>query len=253
MKKKIVYATLCSLLFLSACTRPLAGNKNTTEEEPVVTQSTGTGTTTTTTTTKVPETYDLKKSILNQVNGEVGEKFLYLSEHLTDTKVNLESVYHGCFTQTQNSELLLVYEVENAPESNGNNPTFLFILNTMTGELETSHFFTADEVNLYLLPSPIGNKIFVTQTTLTSEGVAGAASIYSCMAGVWSKSSAVSSFSTVSSTSEEGQEILSTDYIYTFNGETLTIESQTIEHGVSSMEYVGLYTWNSDLAIFTNN
>lgn len=250
MKKIPYFTAICCLALLSSCTRPLAKQNTTVEETslPDVTVSAPS----TSTSSRAPEAYDIKDNITSQVTGEVGERFLYLTQHLTDTKVQLSEIFHGCFTQTQSGELLVTYVVENAPDSNGGNPTFLFVLNVQTGELESSHFVTADEVNVYVLPSPVGNKIFITQTSQTADGLASAATIYSCMSGIWSKSNAISNQTTMAITTDEGEEQLSTDYIYTYNGETLTVESQTFENGVATLDYSGSYPWNGEFLVFKN-
>lgn len=219
--------TVTSALFLSGCA------SNTTVEPPnseveVVTPTPVNVTPSPSTPTRSLQTYELNDIILEQMTGEEGEKFLYLTKHLTDTTATLESIHHGYFTQSEYNELLVTYLVEDAPQIHGLSPTFLFIVDVFTGKLNSTHFITADQVDVFLLPSPMGTKVLILEESLVDGGAkSSSATLYSCLSGSWSASSVISQFSTLPVV-DDAQLPLASNYIYTYHGDTLTIETQTI-------------------------
>lgn len=185
-------------------------------------------------------TYDIHGQIVSQLSGEVGTQFEYLTQHLTDTGYYLQQVYHGCFTQTSGGELLVTYGLKNPPTNLASDITFLFILDVYTGNLLTSQMISADNAEIFLLPSPATTKILVTETTAQISS----ATVYSCNSGNWFPTSALTDFSTLPPTEETPDS--SQGYVYTFNGDTLTVEQQ--EEGALSL--FGIFRWNSSLSTF---
>lgn len=255
MKKNII-PFLCLTTLLSACssTARQVNRNSTTENEPIP-DTTETVTQVLTPTISLPtqDSYDVNSKIRAEISGEIKENFEYLVDHLSDTSACIKNIYLGSFTQNKNSEILVEYSIENIQEFQGYDHTFLFVLDLYTGELLTSYYLTADQVQLWLLSSPMGTKIFVTQNGKNEDISYSNASIFSCLDGIWSPSSAISSHSTVIS-AEDGS--FSQDFLYTYNGEILTIESQFFSEESPeeppTVELHGTYVWNTDLSIFQN-
>lgn len=268
MKKKQLTPFL-ALFLLSSCSSPArVVDKNAyrakAEPEPI-TQTQTTPTTSASVTPSIPlHTYDINSLIASQITGEIKETFEYLVNHLKDTTAQLENICHGAFTQNRKGELLVVYSIKNAPKEHGLDPTFLFILDVTTGELQSATYITADQVEIFLLPSPMSTKVFVTQNSISNGISYSNATLYSCLDGNWTPSSAVAEHTTVMS---DG--FLTSDYIYTYNGETLTVESQQFPlDDTEALSYAdslelskpmettlhlsGTYTWNETLSIFLN-
>lgn len=231
--KYALVATMLGLCLLTSCNNkqtsepPLPDSDQTEENGPTATPSN-------------MATYDIHNQIVSQLSGEVGTQFEYLTQHLTDTGYYLQQVHHGCFTQTSGGELLVTYGLNNPPNNLASDITFLFILDVYTGRLLTSHMISADDVEIFLLPSPTTTKIFVTETTAQISS----ATIYSCNSGNWFPTSALTDFSTLPLS--EGNPDAPQDYVFTFNGDTLTVEQQ--EEGALSL--FGIFRWNSSLSTF---
>lgn len=252
MNKKLLLSLLC-IFSLTACTRPLAGNNNsTTEEETPTSVTVNPGVTSNSsssaTAARSSQTYDLNTKILGQMYGDEGATLYYLTEHLQGTSAYLESIYHGQFSQTQYSELLVSYAVDNPPSDLGKDPTFLFVLDVLTGDLTSSLFVTGDSVELHLLPSPMSTKVFIIQNQLINGVQHSNATIYSCLNGEWSKYSAISGLNTI--TNEDDS--LTSEHLYSFDGNVLIVESQTFSEGSTTpiVQFEGSYQWNTDHSIF---
>lgn len=286
MKRKIFALTGTSLFMvalLSSCSSPariVNKNQSATAEPEVSTSVPATQTTSpSSAVVKNIESYDIQEKIASQISGEVKDTFEYLVHQRGEAVVHLEDVHLGYFTQNQNGEILVTYHVEDG--SRAENPTFFFILDVYTGELLSSFYLTADQVDFFLLDSPMGTKIFVTQNS-EKEGVFYSnATIYSCLSGEWAASSALTEHNTMV---ESEALSLSMDYVYTYQNDVLLVESQVFSSTVErepvdedmeslldeetdreqeelaveeelaaqsgTLEFHGNYTWNHDLSIF---
>ncbi len=229
MKNRTKFSLLAGVLaltFLSSCSNKQTAESSPPEEIELVVPP--------------PSNYDLHSQIIGQLTGEVCTQFEYLTQHLDDTGYYLQQVYHGGFTQNTQGELLLTYAFRSPPSNLAKDTTFLFIIDVLTGTLLSSQLISADTVEIFLLPSPLTTKIFVTETSAQTSS----ATSYSCNSGNWVAASALSDFSTLPLSDEtpDPQE----DYVYTFNGDTLTVEHR--EDGALSL--FGIFRWNSTLGIF---
>lgn len=283
-KKTITTLFALALTLLTACSSPariVDKTQSSSTESP--TESTTAPSTQTSTPapsqspSKNIESYDIQDKIASQVSGEMKDQFEYLVYHREDSQAHLEDIYLGYFTQNQNGEILATYHVEDSSKSE--NPTFFFILDVYTGQLLSSYYLTADKVELFLLDSPMGTKIFVTQNSILNGTPHSNATIYSCLSGEWLPSSALTEHNTMVQNPDLS---LSGNYIYTFQNDILTVESQSLpetqeeeqedttedtedsiedtEESIedteestensSSLQLYGTYSWNHDLSIF---
>lgn len=254
--KRTLIPFLAAMSLLTSCTstaRQVNKNYNSTPDVVETVQPTQENKITVTPSNPV-ETYNLNEAISSQLTGEIKENFEYLTQHLQDTDCFIQNIYHGTFTQNKDGELLVEYAFENPPSTHGADPTFLFVLDVFSGELLTSYYLTADSVDVTLLTSPLGAKLFILQNSLLEEKHFSYASLYSCLDGTWTSSSALTSHSTLREEEHEGEP---TDYVYTYHGDTLTVESQIFSsenpESPPTLELFTTCSWNADLSIFQNN
>ncbi len=123
---------------------------------------------------------------LDALHNKVAEQLIEAAEIQTADEIRLDNLTYGSFSAPDKDEIMAEFVLTNPPHVAGLDTTITVLCSARTGEIITSEIHRGDDVEIYYLPTSLGQKCIFVLCAGESQGVSASyAQLYKISDNKW--------------------------------------------------------------------